>query len=357
VRARTLAATGARRAWPVVAVAVPTVAIVLYGYGASDVLQRQITVMLMNMVLVVGLYVFAGNSGVLSFGHTSFTAIGAYVTALLTIPVFQKDVLLTRLPEWLRHAHVGAVPAMAAAGAVAAVFAAVIGIPLMRLNGIAASLGLFAVLVIVHNVAQHWEHVTRGTLTMLGVPTDTTMTRALLVALGAIVVAYVFQESKVGLRLRASREDEVTARSIGVNVTRDRWIALVISAFVVGVGGFLWAEFYGSFNPDVFYVQVTFITIAMLVVGGLHSLAGAVYGTIVVSAVAELLRRVEEGWAIDGWTIPHKGGMREVGLAILLLAILIFRPKGLTGGNEVGWPRPRRLARTLRRAPAAASGD
>lgn len=346
-----------RRLWPVLILAAPTALIVLIGYGSGEVLQRQITTMLMNLVLVVGLYLFAGNSGVLSFGHTSFMAIGAYVAAILTVPPVQKEFLLPDLPGFLQSSQLGAVPAALISGLVAAAFAAVIGVPLMRLNGLAASLGLFAVLAIVHVVAQQWESVTRGTLTMLGVPTETTMTRALIVALCAIVFAYLFQISKTGLRLRASREDEVTAQSIGVDVTRDRWVGLVLSAFVVGVGGFLWAQFLGSFNPDVFWFNVTFITIAMLVIGGLNSLAGAVYGTIIVSALSEGLRRVEHGFDLGVFQVPQRGGVREVGLAIVMLLILIFRPQGVTGGNEIGWPNDRQLRDKVKRFRRLEAGD
>jgi branched-chain amino acid transport system permease protein len=332
-----------RRAWPLIAVVVPTVVIVLIGFQESEVLQRRITTMLMNMVLVIGLYIFAGNSGVLSFGHVAFAAIGAYATAIFTIPPDKKDFLLPHLPTLIRHSDLGAVPAALVVGAIAAAFAGVIGIPLMRLKGLTAALGLFAVLMIVNAVALHWEAVTRGTLSVFGVPTETTMTRALIVAVGAMVVAYLFQESTVGLKLRASRENEAAARSIGVNIVRERWIALVLSAFVVGVSGFLWAQFLGAFNPNVFFLNMTFITIAMLVIGGLNSLAGAVFGTIVVSALAEGLRNVEGGVDFGIARIPPRPGLAELGLAIAMLLILIFRSNGISAGNEVPWPRWARL--------------
>jgi branched-chain amino acid transport system permease protein len=193
--------------------------------------------------------------------------------------------------------------------------------------------------LIVHTVANNWEQVTRGRLTMFGLPSNAgTIPATLVCALIAMAAAYAFQESRFGLRLRASREDEVAAKAIGINVARERRIAFVLSAVFVGAGGFLFGEFIGSFNPDVFFIGITFLTIAMLVVGGMNSLAGAVIGTVVITAVAETLRRVEEGISVGSLDIPGRPGLREAGLAGVMLLILIFRPSGITGGREIPWP-------------------
>jgi branched-chain amino acid transport system permease protein len=306
--------------------------------------------MLVNMVFVIGLYVFVGNSGILSFGHASFMAVGAYVAAWLTIPPERKDVLFPHLPAILRSAEVAPLPAAIAAGLIAAVLAVVIGLPLMRLSGMACALALFAVLLIINNVASNWDDWTRGTLAVLGVPTNTDINSALAGVLGAIGAAYIYQHTKGALRLRASRDDEVAAKSLGVDVAKERRIALTVSAFIVGIGGFLFAQYQGSFNADAFYLNITFITIAMLVIGGLNSLTGAVLGTIVVSALSVGLRNLESGIAIGPLVISPRLGLREVGLALLMLAILILRPRGLTGGREVGSPGPL-VRRMLRRLP------
>jgi branched-chain amino acid transport system permease protein len=329
---------GLRWWWPVLSLCALLAALVGFSSLGGSATQRTATEMLVYVVLVVGLYIFAGNSGILSFGHISFMAIGAYAGALLTVPPIRKAVLLPDLPGFLEKADVPTVPALLAASACAALFGAVIGIALMRLSGIAAALSMFAVLLVVHVVANNWETVTRGRLTMLGVPTNTTRISALVVAIVVIICAYVFQESATGLRLRAARENDAAARAIGVNVVRERWIAFVVSAFVVGAGGFIYGEFLGTFNPDAFYLNITFLTIAMLVVGGLRSLAGAVVGVVIVTAVGEFLRRLEEGAQIGPLNIPERPGLREGGLALLMLLILIFRPRGITGGREVPWP-------------------
>ena len=339
-----------RDGWLPLALAVPLCLITVIGWNGDAVFQRDVTTMLVTLVIVIGLYVFVGNSGILSFGHASFMAIGAYVTAWLTIPPIRKEVLFPHLPAILRSAEIAPLPTAVAAGLAAAILAVIIGIPLMRISGMACALGLFAILLIVNNVASNWESWTRGTLAVLGVPTNTDMNSALAGALAAIAMAFVFQHTRSALRLRASREDEVAAKSIGVDMARERRIALTVSAFIVGVGGFLFAQYQGSFNADAFYLTITFTTIAMLVIGGMNSLSGAVVGTVVVSALSVALRNVESGVAFGPIAIAPRPGLREVGLAFVMVAILLLRPRGLTRGQEVASPGPL-LRRLFRRAP------
>jgi branched-chain amino acid transport system permease protein len=100
----------------------------------------------------------------------------------------------------------------------------------------------------------------------------------------------------------------------------------------------LFGTFIGSFNLDPFFLEITFLMVVMLVIGGTTSLAGAVLGTILISAVSELLRRAESGVDLGIAPLPGRLGMREVGLALVMLAILILRPAGVTGGREIRWP-------------------
>lgn len=325
----------ARAIWPVAGLWAILVAIEVFASTQSAVFQRDVTSMLINVVLVVGLYVFAGTSGVLSFGQMSFMAVGAYTTAILTIPEIQKHFLLPDLPGFLADAHLGTVAAAIVAGLVAAAVAALIALPIVRLAGLAASLAMFAVLVIVHEVARNWDAVTRGSRTMIGVPTNTTGTVALLWALAMVALAYLYQCSNSGLRLRASREDEYAARAVGVDVTRDRAIAFVLSGFVIGIGGFLYAQFQGAFDPNAFFTEVTFLTIAMLVIGGMKSLAGAVIGAASVSLLTNLFDSIENGLDLGPVHFGGRPGLSALLLASFFLAVLIWRREGLTGGREL----------------------
>ncbi len=229
-------------------------------------------------------------------------------------------------------------PATIAAGGVAAFVALVLSFPLARLSGLTAGLATFAVLSIVNVVLRNWEQLTHGTAGVSGIPTTTTIWSSLAWVSVAIAAAWAFQRSRIGLRLRASREDEAGARSIGIGVTGERTIAFVVSAFFVGVAGAIFGMFIGSFNPDAFFLNITFLMVVMLIIGGMTSLAGAVIGTIAISAVSELLRRLEGGIDLGSFHLSGRPGVREVGLAVVMLAVLILRPRGLTGGRELLWP-------------------
>ena len=281
--------------------------------------------------LVIGLYVFVGNSGVFSFGHIAFVAIGAYTAAILRIPSGTKDALFPAMPG----IELPSALATLVGGVAAAAVALVIAIPLMRLSGLVASLGTFAFLNIVYIVASNLDQVTGGSTGIAAVPATTTRNTALIWAVVVIFVAWGFQQTSVCLRLRGSREDEAAARSVGIGVTGERTYGFVLSAFVTGIAGGLFAQFYGTFNPNAFFVEVTFATVAMLVVGGVLSLSGAVIGSLFISWVTEALRQIEKGVDLGLVRTPELRGLQQVAIAIAMLLVLLLRPRGLTGGAEV----------------------
>jgi branched-chain amino acid transport system permease protein len=331
------------RSWPVVAlVLITTLAALLCSAGSLSIQQAGLT-MLINMVLVVGLYIFVGNSGLFSFGHTAFMAIGAYVTALVVMEPDVKAFLLPELPSFLADAQLTPVVAILLGAAIAAVAACLVGLPIVRMKPLPASLATFAVLAIVYNVAQNLDAV-GGSSGLAQVPQTITIPGALAWALVAIGIAFAYSQTRSALRLRSSREDEVAARSIGVPVERDRYISFVISAFVAGLAGGVFALNFGSFTPSVFFLNAAFFAVVMLLVGGMTSLAGAVVGTIAVSLIQELLRRAEGGIELGFAEIPGRPGLQNVVLALLLLVTMAKRPLGLVGGREIAWPFRRRVS-------------
>lgn len=334
-----------RTIWPAASLCLVVIVVATIGANLSPVNQRQTIEVLINVVLVVGLYIFVGNSGVLSFGQMSFMSIGAYTTALVTIPEIQKGFLLPNLPAFLAHAEVSGVWAALIAGGAAVILGLIIVVPISRLSGLGAALAMFAVLVIVYQVAINWDAVTRGSRTMIGVPTNTTISVALAWTVVAVLMAYLYQRSASGLRLRASREDEPAARAAGISIARERGIAFLISAFVIGVGGFLYAQFQGAFTPVTFYLHITFLTIAMLVVGGQGSLAGAVLGAVSVSVLTFLFNSMEDGFTAGPIQFGGRDGLADTALAAFILLALAFRRDGIMRGQEFQWRRPPRLTR------------
>jgi branched-chain amino acid transport system permease protein len=333
--------------WPIVPPAALAAIVTLAVSQGNEYMHSILIIGLINLLFVIALYSFAGTSGVFSFGHIAFAAIGAYSAGVFAVPVATKQVLFASMPSGLVHLHAGALLSTLIGGAVAAVAGALTSIPLMRLGGLAASIATFALLIIVHVVAQNLNQVTNGLSGMSAVPITTTPGRVLVWCVIAMAVVYLFQQSRLGLRLRSSREDEVAARACGVSVFNERRVAWIISAFFMGIGGALYGQFLGTFDADAFYLDITFLVIAMLVVGGRHSLAGAVVGSVFISIVSEALRQIEEGPTIGPVHIPARPGLHAVGLALIMLAVLILRPSGLAGGHEITWPFTRPIREML----------
>lgn len=301
-------------------------------------LQRTVIVILINVVLVIGLYVFTGNSGVYSFGHLAFAMLGAYAGGLLVMPTELKEIQVPDAPAFLRAIEVSPPVAVLLAGLIAALVAIPIAIPLSRIGGLSAGLATVAMLLSMNVVASEWTDVTRGRRALSSIPTETTLAWALFWVLVVLLVAGLHQTSSSGRQLRASRDDEVAAAASGVRTSLLRGQAFVLSAFVTGVGGALFVMFLGSVSPSVFYLDYTFIIIAMLVVGGAHSLTGAALGAIVVGALQEFLRRVEGGNLL-GLDIPSRPGLANIALGVLLVVMLVRLPRGLSGGRDLHWWR------------------
>ncbi len=284
-----------RRSGPLCILAAAVILIVVLAHFGGIVVQRRVILGLINVVAVVGLYIFMGNSGVLNFSGVAFMAIGAYTSALLTMPPMMKNTFLPDLPDWLAAAQVAPLEGALAAGGVAAVAALIVGWPIMRLSGIGAAIATLSLLIICYIVLGNWTSFTGGQQSLMGLPAYVGLWTAGAWAIAAIAIAYVYQETRWAIALRASREDEVAARASGVRIVRQRLIAFVLSAFVSGVAGALFGHFLGTLRVESFYLDPTFLYIAMLVVGGMRSLTGAFVGTATISVLTELLRLLEVG--------------------------------------------------------------
>jgi branched-chain amino acid transport system permease protein len=292
---------------------------------------------LVSVAIVVAIYAFVGNSGVLSFGQISFVAVGAFAAGIMTMPQETKTGILADLFPLLRDHTIGSVPSLLLAAGVGGAFAFVVGLPLMRLSGLAAGIATFAVLEITHNVLREWTKIGPGATTLPLVPETTGAAQATIGALVAIVVAFAYQRSRFGRLLRASREDAAAAQGVGVNIHRQRLAAFTLSGALAGFAGGLLVHLLGSITVEQVYLELTFVTLAMLVVGGITSLAGAVVGALAVSALDSFLSEAEDGVHV-GFTLDLPQGTRLVFLGAIMALMLVLRPSGLTGGRELRIP-------------------
>ena len=328
-----------REFWPPLILTVGLlIVVVVFEFAGNNIINQTVTEALIRVIVVVGLYIFIGNSGIISFGHIAFMMIGAYGAAWQTCCPLTRDIFMPGLPEYLLTHSNDFLPAVVIGGLLSAAVAAVAGVALMRLSGIAASIGTFAFLMICYSFYLRWSAWTGGASSVVGIPYDTTPWAAYGFAVVTIVAAYVYSRSRFGLALRASREDEVAAKAAGINVMVQRLVAFVISAFFVGMAGGLYGHFLGMITVDTFYLSLTFITLAMLVVGGMQSLSGAVVGVAVISFLIEILRQLEAGFEIGSGAFKLPSNSAEVGLGVAMLLILIFRPRGITRNTEIYWP-------------------
>ncbi|MGC4026915.1 MAG: branched-chain amino acid ABC transporter permease [Mesorhizobium sp.] len=331
-----------RSFWPCLAWIVLLAALTFAISSISPAMARIVTDTLIKLIMVTGLYIFIGNSGILSFGHGAFLILSAYASAWLTIPPMMKKVILPNLPQFLQG--IAGAPYIGVVGGilVAAVVAFLIGIALVRLSGIAASIATFAFFIVVSVIYNNWTDWTKGTASLVGLPVYVGPKIALCAAAVALLVAWIFQTSRYGLLLRATREDLVAARASGIRAERLRLMAFVLSAAVAALGGILWGHSNGALTTaNNVYLNLQFTIIAMLVVGGVRSLSGAVVGTLVLSIIGEVFRRLEIGIDLFGLNLVLPGGSREVLLGFCMLLALILRPDGLTKGRELLWPRRR----------------
>jgi branched-chain amino acid transport system permease protein len=332
---------------------------VLVGASGTPSLRGTVTLILCNLIVVLGLQVFVGNSGVYSFGQLGFATAGAYVSALLTLPAAFALLQTPGLPHFIADAEPSPLVSTLIAAALTGLLAAVVGLPLMRTSTLAIPISTFAFLIVVYNVVANWDRVTGGSAGLVSIPTTTGVETAGLWAGAAVLVALAFKWSSSGYRLQATREDEVAARSIGVGLMRERLVAFAISGALCGIGGALAVHQSGVLNPTIFYFGATVTTMTMLVVGGARSVLGAVVGAIAISVVNELLRGVENGVSLGAISVGEAPGLAAIGLGLILLGTMIAMPDGLSRGREAGellWLR-RRMRSLTASPPAARHGD
>ncbi|MEZ5408218.1 MAG: branched-chain amino acid ABC transporter ATP-binding protein/permease [Acidimicrobiales bacterium] len=313
----------------------------IYGLGGSSARDDLVTDALINLVIVIGLQVFIGNTGVLSFGHLAFGSIAAYTCALLAVPATRKEVLLPNAPWGIQGVEINVVVATLAGVAAALVIGALLGLVMARTSGLAATMITLAFLFVVEAVAQNWIDLTNGAGSISSVPRLESRSWILLAVLVSIVVAAAFRHSPVGRFAQAGREDELAAGAMGIDLRVTRFAALVVSAGLVGLGGAMRSQSLGTVNPTQFSFELSVIVLAMLVVGGMRTISGAIVGTVLVTVGKDLFR-----WLGDGpGGLPTVEGMPDFFLAALLLAVLLTRPSGLLGDWDAGQLLARRLVR------------
>ncbi|MCS7259750.1 MAG: branched-chain amino acid ABC transporter permease [Anaerolineae bacterium] len=319
----------------------------------NDYYQRILSVVFINIILTVSLNLTNGFVGDFSLGHAAFMSIGAYLSAVLTLPPASKASMMPQLPMWLSQLEVPFVLATILGGLLAALVAAVVGIPVLRLRGHYLAVATLGLMVIVRVVAINWTAVTRGAKGINGLPAFTNLWWVFGWALVTVYVIWRLVNSSYGRAMIAIREDATAAAARGVNVTAHRMLAFCVGAFFAGIAGALWGHLITAITPHSFSFLITFNVVVMLVVGGMGSISGSILGATVMTLVPEFLRHVETNLSLGGHPLY---GLSQIIIAVTITLVMIFRRQGLLGGREVQLPRLFDRQRALPRARVDTAG-
>ncbi|HPB79437.1 MAG TPA: branched-chain amino acid ABC transporter permease [Sedimentibacter sp.] len=265
-----------------------------------------------NLMTVLGLSLLTGFTGLFSFGHAGFMAIGAYTAAMFTLKFNILPESMFQLQFYL---------ALIAGGLVAMIFSLIIGKLTLNLKGdyfCIATLGFGeAIRLILDNVDYFGGARGLSSITTQG---TTTLTNVVIINIIAVTVLVFIIKSRHGRNMVAIREEELAAQTIGIDVFKYKMISFAISAFYAGIAGGLMAHYFGYIQPIMFkLVKSTELTI-IVIFGGLGSVSGSVVGTILLTFLPELLR------SFANWRLVLYGAA--------VIIIMISRPQGLMGGKE-----------------------
>ena len=322
-----------------VGAALLTIVLVIIGlittYFGSRYQLRLVYSTYVNLLVVLGLQVFMGNARITNLSHSAFMGIGAYAAAICVTPVNIKALSLPNAPWGLNAFSLDPLSSALIAIVITGTVALLVGLMIVRLSGIGATIVSLAFLVIVHSLFLYRTDIFKGNQAFFGIPQVFNL--ASVIALSAVVVfsVRIFRESKWGVALRASADDEVGALSMGIEMYRLRLIAWVFSGMLLSVAGIAYAYFLGTISARPFYFNHVFLTLAMLIFGGMRTVTGAVLGTFVISLGLEMVRWLETGPVFLGIDLPEALGLSGIALGAVIVFTMALRPSGIMGEHEI----------------------
>ena len=269
------------------------------------------------IILAISLNLAMGFTGLFNLGHVAFYGVGAYTSALLTLNL--------GIPFWI---------SLLIGGLIASFFGLLLAIPTVKLKGDYLAIATLGFAVIIENIFRNWVSLTRGSLGLSGIPkpiifglsfsgSSYLILVAFFVFLTYVIIKHI-TDAPFGRVLKAIREDELAASSLGKNIVKYKTQSLVISAFFAGIAGSLYAHYITFIDPSSFTILESILIISMIIVGGLASVGGAVIGAVILVLLPEPLRFLP----LPSFSI---GALRQMIYAALLIILLIKRPQGILG--------------------------
>lgn len=327
-------------------------------------------------VVACAMNLLNGFTGLFSLGQAGFMAIGAYVTALLTIPTKTLDGVyymngidpsIKAFRQWLDTAPswvVAAYPylALLIGGLVAAAFAALIGFPVLRLKSDYLAIATLGFSEIIRSIlaSPQLDTVTNGSYGLNKIPGFTSILSPFLIAAVCVAIMVLILRSSYGRAFKAIREDEVAAEAMGINLLKHKEMSFVTSSFFTAIAGGMLAMFMRSIEAKTFSVSLTYDILLIVVIGGIGSVTGSVLGAFLVTASKEWwLRFFDQPLILWGWEVPlFRTGLRMVIFSILLMVVVLFYSKGIMGSREFNWNflLPETWKRWLKKLPIGGKG-
>ena len=333
-------------------------------------------------LVAVSMNLLNGFTGLFSLGQAGFMLLGAYTYAILTVPVAQKDTvyylyggsaLNFSLPDLFGGADtpvgliLGVALAILLAGCVAALFAWLIGLPVLRLKSDYLAIATLGFAEIIRAIFQ-WQAlgpVTNGANMITQIPTFTSFNIKnadgqvvlrlsafvpFLVAILCITVIVMLINSSSGRAFKAIREDEIAAEAMGINLAKHKMLSFCISSFFAGVGGALFAMYASNAQAKVYTSTMTYEILLIVVIGGIGSVSGSCIATFLYVAASEWwLRFLDSELWVFGVKVPFlRTGFRMVVFSIIIMIVVLFFRRGLMGSRELTdllRPRPKKSAR------------
>ena len=344
--------------------AVMTGVIVLLIYAAVFLLEQIIppTSMLFTVLkkgatyalVAVSMNLLNGFTGLFSLGQAGFMLIGAYTYAILTIPVESRAVVYQYYDGGLIQFAMPVIPALILAGLMAAAFAFLIGLPVLRLKSDYLAIATLGFAEIIRSIFQ-WDKlgaVTNGSNMLRLFPTfndfnirnaegEVTLyfstTIPFLIAGVCIGLIVLLLHSSYGRAFMSIRDDEIAAEAMGVNLARHKQQAFCISSFFAGVGGAMLAMYQNSVQAKSFTSAMTYEILLIVVIGGIGSVTGSCLSSFPFVACSEWwLRFLDQKQMIGTWEVPLlRNGFRLVAFSIIIMIVVLFFRQGIMGTREL----------------------
>ena len=306
--------------------------------GASSMVVTVLKKGAIYALIAVSMNLLNGFTGLFSLGQAGFMLVGAYTYAVLTIPVSKRMAVYQMYAGGAIHFELPWLVGILLAGVVAAIFAALIGYPVLRLKSDYLAIATLGFAEIIRAIIQYEKlgPITNGSLLLKTYPTFKSTLFPFAAAAICIGIILLLINSTYGRAFKAIRDDEIAAEAMGINLFRHKQMAFVISSFFAGVGGALLAMYQGTLQANAFKAAMTYEILLIVVIGGMGSVTGSVLASFLFIASSEWwLRKLDDTLMIGSFQVPlFRPGFRMVVFSVVIMIVVLFFRRGIMGDNE-----------------------